>query len=88
MDFENYWEAPERLWVPREVSEREMEAVMVSDRLLWIASELVADRRRVEVLQTYGPAHSMIQRQCSIVIISPGPTLNASPSSKTPGLRR
>lgn len=30
VDFENYWEAPEHLWRPREVSKRELEAVMVS----------------------------------------------------------
>ncbi|ORX39599.1 hypothetical protein BD324DRAFT_614297 [Kockovaella imperatae] len=27
-DFENFWDAPERLWMPKEVSEREIEAVM------------------------------------------------------------
>lgn len=30
-DYENYWEAPTYLWVQKEVSEREMEAVMVSN---------------------------------------------------------
>jgi hypothetical protein len=30
VDFENFWEAPEALWKPKEWSEREIEAVMVS----------------------------------------------------------
>jgi small subunit ribosomal protein YMR-31 len=29
VDFENFWEAPESLWKPKEWSEREIEAVMV-----------------------------------------------------------
>lgn len=29
VDFENFWEAPSYLWMPKEVSEREMEAIMV-----------------------------------------------------------
>ena len=28
-DFEHYWEAPAYYWQPREMSDREMEAVMV-----------------------------------------------------------
>ncbi|WWC69756.1 uncharacterized protein I206_103699 [Kwoniella pini CBS 10737] len=28
VDFENYWEAPSYLWTPKEVSEKELEAVM------------------------------------------------------------
>ncbi|WVO17045.1 hypothetical protein L204_104732 [Cryptococcus depauperatus] len=28
VDFENFWEAPGYLWVPKEVTEREIEAVM------------------------------------------------------------
>lgn len=31
VDYENYWEAPTYLWVQKEVTEREMEAVMVSN---------------------------------------------------------
>jgi small subunit ribosomal protein YMR-31 len=30
VDFENFWEAPESLWKPKEWSEREIEAIMVS----------------------------------------------------------
>jgi len=30
VDYENFWEAPEALWKPKEWSEREIEAVMVS----------------------------------------------------------
>lgn len=33
MDYENYWEAPAYLWVQKEVTEREMECVMVGDGL-------------------------------------------------------
>jgi len=33
VDFENFWEAPEALWKPKEWSEREIEAVMVSSFL-------------------------------------------------------
>ena len=33
-DFDDFWDAPEKLWMPREVTEREMEAVMVSYPLL------------------------------------------------------
>lgn len=33
MDYENYWEAPTYLWVQKEVTEREMESVMVGDVL-------------------------------------------------------
>lgn len=29
MDYENYWEAPAYLWEQKEVTEREMECVMV-----------------------------------------------------------
>ncbi|WWC85187.1 uncharacterized protein L201_000045 [Kwoniella dendrophila CBS 6074] len=28
VDFENFWEAPSYLWTPKELSERELEAVM------------------------------------------------------------
>jgi small subunit ribosomal protein YMR-31 len=31
-DFENFWDAPAYLWTPKEVTEREIEAVMVSPR--------------------------------------------------------
>lgn len=34
VDFENFWEAPESLWKPKEWSEREIEAVMVGFSLL------------------------------------------------------
>lgn len=33
VDYENYWEAPAYLWVQKEVTEREMECVMVGDGL-------------------------------------------------------
>ena len=33
VDFENFWEAPESLWKPKEWSEREIEAIMVSHLL-------------------------------------------------------
>lgn len=33
VDYENYWEAPTYLWVQKEVTEREMESVMVGDVL-------------------------------------------------------
>jgi len=37
VDYENFWEAPEALWKPKEWSEREIEAVMVSfPFLLWM----------------------------------------------------
>jgi len=30
VDFENFWEAPKSLWMQREFTEREIEAIMVS----------------------------------------------------------
>lgn len=32
-DFENFWEAPSYLWTPKEMSEREIEAIMVGPML-------------------------------------------------------
>lgn len=29
-DYENFWEAPSYLWMPKEMTERESEAIMVS----------------------------------------------------------
>ena len=40
VDFENFWEAPESLWKPKEWSEREIEAVMVSLSFVSVGIEL------------------------------------------------
>jgi small subunit ribosomal protein YMR-31 len=52
VDFENFWEAPESLWKPKEWSEREIEAVMVSSSFgcrrviaCWSALEQLHRRR-------------------------------------------
>jgi hypothetical protein len=71
-DYENFWEAPSFLWVQKEVSEREMEAVMVREWVKGIGPRFGADvgraaepptseqdhERATWLLQTDGYDHS------------------------------
>ena len=44
VDFENFWEAPAYYWQPKEVTEREIEAVMVSFVILLLISSSRLER--------------------------------------------
>jgi hypothetical protein len=60
VDFENFWEAPESLWKPKEWSEREIEAVMVSlySSVTYASMELGRDDRYVIIQAVQNPCYS------------------------------